>query len=63
MVQLGKIKDMKKYIKTVMFQIGVDCLGFPLFHKHLLVFKESSNKIFKNNNIKNWRHFFVISKI
>lgn len=34
MVQLGKIKAMKKYIKIVMFQIGVDCLGFPLFHKH-----------------------------
>lgn len=40
---------MKKYIKTVIFQIGVDCLGFPLFHKNILVFKESSNKIFKNN--------------
>ena len=40
---------MKKYIKIVMFQIGVDVLGFPLFHKHRLGFKESSNKIFKNN--------------
>ena len=36
MVQLGKIKDMnfKKYLKTVIFQIGVDILGFPIFCKH-----------------------------
>lgn len=25
---------MKKYIKILAFQIGVDCLGFPLFCHH-----------------------------
>ena len=49
MVQLGKIKGMKKFAKIIVFKIGVDCLGFPLFHKHRLAFKERSNKIFKNN--------------
>ena len=34
MVQRVKIKAMKKYIKIVMFQIGVDVLGFPQFYKH-----------------------------
>ncbi len=25
---------MKKIIKTIAFQIGVDILGFPVFHNH-----------------------------
>ncbi|MCT4181635.1 hypothetical protein [Elizabethkingia miricola] len=25
---------MKKFFKTIVFQIGVDVLGFPVFHKH-----------------------------
>ena len=26
-----------------MFQIGVDCLGFPLFHKHQLCYREDQH--------------------
>lgn len=31
---------MKTFLKTIIFQIGVDCLGFPQFHKHELTYKE-----------------------
>lgn len=34
-----------KYLKIIIFQIGVDCLGFPLFHKHTL---KETQKIYKN---------------
>ena len=30
---------MKKIIKIIAFQIGVDVLGFPNLHKHYLVYK------------------------
>lgn len=34
---------MKTFLKVIIFQIGVDCLGFPLFHGHNLIYKESSS--------------------
>lgn len=40
-----KISVMRTFAKIIIFQIGVDCLGFPLLHKHRLVFKESSSKL------------------
>ena len=30
---------MKTILKTIAFKIGVDCLGFPSFHHHNLIFK------------------------
>ena len=30
---------MKKIFKTIVFKIGVDCLGFPTFHNHNLTYK------------------------
>ena len=49
----------KKIIKTVVFQVGVDCLGFPLFHKnfyeeikkmHITTYHENFHKQKKNFN-------------
>ena len=36
---------MKNFIKIIIFQIGVDCLGFPKFHIHTLKSKE---KMYQN---------------
>ena len=30
---------MKKILKIIAFKIGVDCLGFPSFHNHNLLYK------------------------
>ena len=47
---------MKKLIKSIIFQIGVDCLGFPKFHKHnFYEVKKPYKTIFHNkyhNSIK-----------
>jgi SpoU rRNA methylase family enzyme len=47
---------MKKILKIIAFQIGVDVLGFPNLHKHIIVFKgyittlhETYHKSIKHN--------------
>ena len=32
--------NLKLQVQVLMFQIGVDCLGFPQFHKHQLTYGE-----------------------
>ncbi|MDP9954679.1 hypothetical protein J2X97_000316 [Epilithonimonas hungarica] len=32
--------NLKLQLRILMFQIGVDCLGFPQYHKHELVYGE-----------------------
>ena len=31
---------MKKFVKTIVFKIGIDVLGFPKFHNHHLIFEK-----------------------
>lgn len=36
---------MKKLIKIIAFQIGVDCLGFPQYHTHELIESRATGQI------------------
>ena len=43
---------MRDFVKTIVFVLGVDCLGFPTFHTHRLIFKEKFyNKFIKYDKI------------
>ncbi|QIY83396.1 hypothetical protein HER18_07565 [Chryseobacterium sp. NEB161] len=47
---------MKKFLKNIAFQIGVDILGFPQFHNHKLegyyYISYSDSQYFKANSKK-----------
>ena len=44
--RIFKKKKMKNILKIIVFQIGVDVLGFPKTHEHKLVFGEKFYKKF-----------------
>lgn len=44
---------MNTILKAIVFQIGVDCLGFPQFHKHEVPFQTKS---FEERNYKTVFH-------
>lgn len=43
---------MKKIFKIIVFQIGVDVLGFPCFHKHTLSRQKFTSSQFFSANSK-----------
>lgn len=49
------ILNMKSFLKVIVFQIGVDVLGFPLIHEHRLKYGTESKFITSNENNRNSR--------
>lgn len=44
---------MKKVFKVLVFVIGVDCLGFPVFHRHLITNRVIIHSLFFKGYSKN----------